>query len=62
MCVWMFELCASLIFMPHTTDLIGLLSNEIRSMHTNVLNMGDGSQSRFHMNNDDENHTCPHLQ
>lgn len=54
-CLWMFEVCVSLSHhIPHTMDLIGLFSSQTRSMHANVFNLGNGSQSWFHMNNNDE--------
>lgn len=34
-----------LIAVPHTMDLISLFSSQIKSMHANVFNLGDGSQS-----------------
>lgn len=47
------RLCMCLISVPHTMGLIGLFTSQIINMHANVFNVGDGSQSWFHMNNDD---------
>lgn len=58
---WLIDDCLSLISAQHTTALIGLFSSQIRSMHANVFNLGDGSQSWFHMNNGDEQNVNAHI-